>query len=141
VNQEHRQFRMLNITVNPAQPIWPKRALEIQLDRAAHDWIRYAENAWLVWSDKSAEEWQRFFKDHVPVLKYHQYIILGVDLTQRQGWMPKEIWDWISKYNRLEHLNRDALLKLLGGIVDAPKAKDDNDPLAQILGLKRSDVP
>lgn len=100
---------MLHLTVNPNGPFWPKEAVEAQLDQA-QDWIRYATNSWLLWTDKSAEEWHHIFRDNVPELRQHQYLIVGADISERQGWMPQQVWEWVNRYS---DLYRQALLDLL----------------------------
>lgn len=129
MNQENRRYRMLHLTVNPANPVWPKKAVELQLSKHS-DWIRYAENSWLFWTDKSAQEWHHIFRELTPALRQHQYLLLAIDVSERQGWMPQAVWDWINQY---AELYRNALLELLTES-SGPKRRT-LDPLAEILGV------
>lgn len=63
-------------------------------DRAL-DWIRYAPNCWIVWTSSDPEKWYERLKPH---LKEGEHIfIVKLDISQRQGWLPKSTWDWINK--------------------------------------------
>jgi len=63
-------------------------------DRAS-DWMRYAPNCWIVWTNKDPETWYERLK---PFLGSGEHVfICALDLTTRQGWLPKSTWDWINK--------------------------------------------
>ena len=61
----------------------------------AIDWLRYAPNCWIVWTTSSAQTWFRRLKPHLGP-QDHMFIC-RLDLTERKGWLPKWIWDWLGK--------------------------------------------
>ena len=66
--------------------------IEKQLDRAL-DWYRYADNCWVVYTSVDAKKWKERL---APVVKPDGYMfICKLDISERNGWMPKEFWEWI----------------------------------------------
>lgn len=68
--------------------------LDVQglLDRA-HSWYRFSNMNWVVCTHESAETWTtrlRQFADPQGTL-----FICRLDPVDRQGWMPKDFWQWI----------------------------------------------
>src|SRR5262245_53055189 len=127
---DSRRFRMLHLAVNPTQQHWPKVAVERELDKAK-DWIRYAPSCYLFWTNTSAQEWHAHFRATIPELRSHQYLICGVDLTDKQGLLPKEAWEWINRYE-VEY--RDILANLWTGSQKPDfKRKLSHDEIARKL--------
>lgn len=62
----------------------------------AIDWLRYAPNCWIVYTTSSAEVWSQRLKPHLG--EKDLFLIIRLDLRERQGWMSKMVWDWIDKY-------------------------------------------
>lgn len=61
----------------------------------AKDWVRYAPNCWIVWTTSDMETWYARVR---PYMKNEDYVfICEINLKNRQGWLPKFIWDWINK--------------------------------------------
>ena len=44
------------------------------------------------------------------MLRDHRYLFLSVDISERQGLLPRQVWEWINKY---DGLYRKALLDAL----------------------------
>jgi hypothetical protein len=61
----------------------------------ATDWVRYAPNCWIVWTSSDPATWYERLKPHVGPSDH--MFICAVDLTVRNGWLPKTTWDWINK--------------------------------------------
>ena len=62
----------------------------------ALDWVRYAPNCWIVWTTSTTEQWHARLKPHLTD-KDHMFIV-ALDLSQEySGWLPQEVWDWLSK--------------------------------------------
>ena len=66
-----------------------------KLDLAV-DWFRYAPNCWIVYTSSNAQKWYDRLK---PLIELHggNVFIAKLDLTDRQGWISKELWDWLRK--------------------------------------------
>jgi len=64
----------------------------------ADDWIKYADNCWIVWSSKNPNDWYEKFKA-IPRLKDCWILILKMDFTpdNRAGQLPQWVWDWVQK--------------------------------------------
>jgi hypothetical protein len=67
----------------------------IPIFNEAIDWVRYAPNSWILWTDKTPLEWYNLLKPHVH--RDDSIFICVIDIKQRSGWLPKVIWDWINK--------------------------------------------
>ena len=61
----------------------------------AVDWARYAPNCWILWTTSSAEVWFERLKPHLG--PHDHMFICRLDMTDRQGWLPKWVWDWLDK--------------------------------------------
>jgi hypothetical protein len=64
----------------------------------ADDWLKYADNCWIVWSSLTPKDWYGKFA-LVPELKDCSILIFYVDLSpdKRFGQLPQWVWDWIQK--------------------------------------------
>ncbi|MEY4835631.1 MAG: hypothetical protein RI980_1746 [Bacteroidota bacterium] len=61
--------------------------------KTAPKWWHYLESTWIIQTPESVDTWNsRLTK----VLDQNDHILI-VDITKRprQGWLPKEAWDWI----------------------------------------------
>lgn len=67
--------------------------LEKKLDLAV-DWFRYASNCWLLYSTSSPAKWYERLGPFVRERKGN-VLIVRVDPLHRQGWMSKQLWQWI----------------------------------------------
>lgn len=62
----------------------------------ALDWVQYAPNCWIVWTTSSTEQWYVRLKPHLT--DNDHMFISALDLQQEYaGWLPKEVWAWLSK--------------------------------------------
>lgn len=68
--------------------------------KACGDWYHIMDSAWLVATDNL------FANDIVTNIKQYidnndwLYVVL-IDPSEEQGWLPKQVWDWIEKYRNL----------------------------------------
>lgn len=69
--------------------------LKKQFDTAL-DWIQYIPNCWIVRTEKTAQEWSDMIKPLTGA--EDSWFVCRLDLSERQGWLPKWVWDWIYKY-------------------------------------------
>jgi hypothetical protein len=60
------------------------------------NWVRYAANCWIVLTKQNPNVWAKRLQ---PLLdEKDQYFIVDIDLAQRQGKLPKWVWDWIKEH-------------------------------------------
>lgn len=68
--------------------------LQPTFDRAS-DWVRIANNAWIIWTSNTPEVWHKRLK---PLLSANDNIyIFGIDNDSRSGWAPEWVWKWLDK--------------------------------------------
>jgi len=68
--------------------------LDIVFNKAS-DWIRYAPNCWIIYTSQSSEKWYNSIKKAIH--EDDSFMILQIDPSTRNGWMPLDIWDWLDK--------------------------------------------
>jgi len=73
----------------------PKITEMKQVFERAKDWMRYAPNCWIIWTNESPETWFQRLKPQMG--KGDTVLICAINLTERRGWLSKELWDWIQK--------------------------------------------
>lgn len=64
----------------------------------ALDWYRYSETNWVVKSTSNIEKWQKRLISLVDD-KTGFLLIMEINITKRQGWMPKTFWAWCKGEN------------------------------------------
>jgi len=64
----------------------------------ASDWLRLANNCWIVWTNESPEQWYQKLAG-LPLLKEASILILKVDVSRnnRAGQLPDWAWEWLDK--------------------------------------------
>jgi len=61
---------------------------------------RIMERTWLVGTNLTPDDIQRILQ---PFLRGQNDLLLVNQLTYYQGWLPKEIWDWINQVSQEEY--------------------------------------
>ncbi len=61
----------------------------------AIDWFRYDEKNWIVYTSSEAAKWYSRLQS-LAVPDGHVFIV-KLDLSDRSGWMSKQLWAWIKK--------------------------------------------
>jgi hypothetical protein len=86
--------KYLHVTVNCyARPV-PEEQLTKLFDTSL-DWIKYAPNCWILWTTTSPQDWHPYIRR---VLHEDDiFLICELNMENRQGWLPRRIWDWIRK--------------------------------------------
>lgn len=83
---------LYHIYLEPKEGVAPediKKKLDLALD-----WYKYAENCWIVETTSDANKWQLRLR---PLAEPEgSLLIFKLDRTDRQGWMTKDFWDWLS---------------------------------------------
>jgi hypothetical protein len=68
--------------------------LKSAFDRAI-DWVNYSPDCWIIWTSSDPNVWWGRLKPLVEG-KGHVFIC-KIDINVKQGWLPKNIWEWINK--------------------------------------------
>ena len=61
----------------------------------ALDWFKYRDQGYLVYTSKSAKDWDNRFSDMVRPKGY--ILIFPIDPYDYKGFMPKAIWPWLKE--------------------------------------------
>jgi hypothetical protein len=85
---------MLHVSFYFADGKSKNEALKKIFDRAI-DWYRYTPTCWFLWTSSSAEQW--YEKIRPLMADADSFFIVGIDLTERQGWLSKNVWDWLNE--------------------------------------------
>jgi hypothetical protein len=86
----YRYWHIGVIAVGPPDP----KVLEPYVKSICADWVRYGAGAWIIWSDKSGQ--QIYDAIRFGITADQQVLVVKVDLSDMQGWLPKWIWDWLN---------------------------------------------
>lgn len=62
------------------------------------DWFHFMESSYILISKSPASVLGEKIRNVIPE---HRFLIVEIDLRERDGWLPKEAWEWIAK-NRLK---------------------------------------
>lgn len=73
----------------------PPRVVDLEpiFNGSDDDWIRYSATSWIVWTQRSANDWYLVVQPHIG--PQEQVLVVGLDMNERSGWLTKSIWDWI----------------------------------------------
>jgi hypothetical protein len=72
----------------------PTDSIQTVLNKAL-DWVRYAPNCYILYTTTDVETWYVLLrkviheKDHI--------FIVELNIENREGWLPKSVWEWIRK--------------------------------------------
>ena len=83
----------LHIYVSPKEGV-TRDEIEEKLNLAI-DWYRYAPGLYIVRTTSSVGKWKVRLVDFVK--PKGRLLIMRVDMSQRQGWMNKDFWEWLGK--------------------------------------------
>jgi hypothetical protein len=91
------RFLHISFTFNEGLP--KVQELEPMFNAIAPDWMRYAPNCWIVWTARPASD---FFYCLKPLIgPSDSMLIVALDMSDRNGWEPKWVWDWIDRKRQL----------------------------------------
>jgi hypothetical protein len=117
----------------------PKTAeLEPLFDALSKDWLRYSPTSWIVWTDRPASDFLYALKPKMGAEDL--VLIVGISMSDRNGWQPKWIWEWIDRKRQLgpppepAPPPRDWARGLLGLAAD-PNPKPSSGLLSGLGGL------
>ena len=79
----------------------PPKVVEMEpiFNRLADDWLRYAANNWIVWTPRPASD---YFYALKPILGINDSMLIAkLDLSERNGWLPQWMGEWMDKKRQL----------------------------------------
>lgn len=79
--------------------------------RPDDDWVRYAPNCWIVWTERSAE--QIYNSMSYLLNQTEQVFIVEINLQNRHGMLLKAIWDWLDSKQKSPELTLAELINYL----------------------------
>lgn len=88
-------FRMLHLTIRQKGPI-DYEALQGALS-PVDDWFRYSPTSYLLWTELGLQDIYRHLREST-ALQDHSFLLLRVEPHERQGWMPKDLWEWMEAH-------------------------------------------
>lgn len=62
---------------------------------SALDWYRWSEHTWILWTNRTADEWQALVREKMS--DNTTFLFCALDVSYRQGWAKKDFWDWLNK--------------------------------------------
>jgi hypothetical protein len=86
----------LHIYISPRDGV-TREQVEKKLDLAL-DWYRYAQGLYVVHTTSGVDKWKVRLLDFVK--PRGRLLIVKLDVTERQGWMNKDFWEWLRERNR-----------------------------------------
>ncbi len=91
------RFLHISFTFNEGFP--KVQELEPVFNFLAPDWLRYAPNCWIVWTLRPASDFLYGLK---PALgASDSVLIVKLDMSDRNGWEPRWVWEWIDRKRQL----------------------------------------
>lgn len=66
-----------------------------EMDKAL-DWFQISTNNWIVYSSSDIERWMQRLANYVK--KDGSLFITKLDLSDNNGWMTIEFWEWLNKH-------------------------------------------
>jgi hypothetical protein len=91
------RFLHISFTFNEGLP--KVQELEPLFNALAPDWLRYSFNCWIVWTARPASDFLYALKTVIGPSDY--VLITKLDFSDRTGWQPKWIWDWMDRKRQL----------------------------------------
>jgi hypothetical protein len=91
------RFLHISLTFNEGLP--KVQELEPLFNALAPDWLRYSFNCWIVWTARPASDFLYALK--AAIAPTDSVLIVKLDLSDRTGWQPQWIWDWMDRKREL----------------------------------------
>jgi hypothetical protein len=64
----------------------------------SRDWFRVNTRLWIVYSTSDSEKWFRRLRRFAG--EAGSIFICKLDISDRQGWMTQDFWDWFHKHEK-----------------------------------------
>ena len=66
------------------------------IKNSGSEWWHYLETAWIVESSRTSDQISTQLSSYID--KGQDFLlVIKIDASQKQGWLPKEAWDWLNK--------------------------------------------
>lgn len=72
----------------------PTQRIQEVLNKA-RDWVRYAPNCYILYTTADVQTWYGRLRDVIH--ERDHILVVELNIENRQGWLPKSIWDWIRR--------------------------------------------
>jgi hypothetical protein len=82
-----------HITLMP-NPGTTSDQIEVKMNKAL-DWYRYSNNCYIVYSTVDIRIWMNRLKEFTG--PQGTLFIIELNIKNRNGWMPKDFWDWLKQ--------------------------------------------
>jgi hypothetical protein len=95
-------------------PVLPKTlAVDLMLNTTGDEWIRYAFNNWIIWTEKPAPEIDALVRRQLA--RDDQVLIIALNIEERAGLASPWVWEWLDarKKSQVPTLN-DILMQTPG---------------------------
>jgi hypothetical protein len=66
----------------------------------SRDWYRINSRLWILYSTSDSEKWFRRLQGIVK--EAGKLFVCKLDISDRQGWMSKDFWDWFRKHEEVD---------------------------------------
>ena len=63
----------------------------------ALDWIRYDTHCWILYTTTDLDTWRDRIRALPGIKSSDGFLLLEVDVSQRSGYLPKLVWEWLQK--------------------------------------------
>ena len=57
-------------------------------------WWHYLDSTWIVKTNMSAQQIWNLLGKHI--VTSDRMLVIKIDISDKQGWLPKDAWDWIN---------------------------------------------
>lgn len=92
MENHHELRRFLHIAFRWADGRAKTDELIPKFDLAAN-WIRYAPNCWIMYTSRDPDSWYSLLRSHITDRDW--LFIVELNIHNRQGWLPRSVWDWL----------------------------------------------
>jgi hypothetical protein len=86
--------KFLHVSFNFKERSSPAGSIEKVLDKAM-DWVRYAPNCYILYTRTDVQTWYARLRKLLH--EKDNIFVVELNIENRQGWLPKYVWEWIKK--------------------------------------------
>jgi hypothetical protein len=86
--------KFLHVSINSKGRALPYESIENVLDKAK-DWVRYSPNSYILYTTTSVQTWYTRLRRILD--EKDNIFVVELNIENRQGWLPKSVWEWLRK--------------------------------------------
>jgi hypothetical protein len=86
--------KFLHVGFNFEERPAPTKSIQKVLNKA-FDWVRYAPNCYIVYTSRDPQHWYGLLREVID--EDDNIFVVELNIENRQGWLPKSVWEWIKK--------------------------------------------